>query len=320
MRRLWLLLIGIASDAGAVAAPAVFSPGVISGAAHESAPAFTPDGREVFFGRSSATVSFILTSERQGTRWSEPKIAAFSGVWNDMEPAMAPDGSYLVFVSNRPAVAGGEPIDGMINARPQPRRGANLWRVQRTAAGWGKPERLPDVVNSSTSVYAPSIAANGDLYFMQPDGPAGRFRLFVAHFRDGAYLPPEPLPFSSGAATDVDPAVLPDGSALVFGSGRRLMKDIDLFIAFRQGSGWSEPVYLGEPINSSTSDAEPRWGADHRTLYFSSERVVPVETPIPPGNAPGALSDLNRWNNGQYNIWTVDLGDLLRKGASSVAQ
>jgi Tol biopolymer transport system component len=137
----------------------------------------------------------------------------------------------------------------------------------------------------------------------------------VAVFRDGAYLDPAPLPFSTGDSTDVDPAVLPDGSAIVFGSGRQRNKDIDLFVAFRSGAGWSEPVYLGESINSPTSDAEPRWGADHRTLYFSSERIATVPTPIPPGTAGRALQDLGRWNNGQYNIWFVDLGRILREGA-----
>jgi Tol biopolymer transport system component len=296
----------------AASAPEVFAPGVISSAAHDSAPAFSVDGREVYFGRSSATVSFILTSRRKGTHWSVPEIAPFSGVWNDMEPALSPDGSYLVFVSNRPATAGGEPLDGMINGKPQPRRGANLWRVARSARGWGTPERLPDVVNSSPSTYAPSIAANGDLYFMRPDGSENRFRLFVATMRAGTYLPPTPLPFSTGETTDVDPAVLPDGSALVFGSSRQRKKDIDLFIAFRRGDEWSEPIYLGDTLNSPTSDAEPRWDPDHRTLYFSSERLAPVPTPIPPGAAVRALDDLARWNNGQYNIWKVDLADTLK--------
>jgi hypothetical protein len=297
--------------------PTVFSPGVISSAAHDSAPAFAPDGRTIYFGRSSGTASFILTSSRRGTGWSEPLIAPFSGVWIDMEPAMAPDGSYLIFVSNRPAVAGGEPLDGMINGDPQPRRGANLWRVRRTATGWSTPERLPDIVNASPSTYAPSIAANGDLYFMRPEASTNKFRLFVAAYRDGAYLAPAPLPFSHGDVTDVDPAVLPDESAIVFGSGRQRKKDIDLFIAFRKGEGWSEPVYLGDTINSPTSDAEPRWDRDLHTVYFSSERLEPVPTPIPPGAATTALRDLSGWNNGQYNIWFVDLGEILRAGPSS---
>jgi Tol biopolymer transport system component len=311
----WALMAATGA-AGAENAPEVFAPGVISSAAHDSAPAFSGDGREVYFGRSSATVSFILASRRKGELWSAPAIAAFSGVWNDMEPALSPDGSYLVFVSNRPATAGGEPLDGTINGKLQPRRGANLWRVARSAKGWDTPERLPDVVNSSVSTYAPSIAANGDLYFMRPDGPENRFRLFVATMRAGAYLPPTPLPFSTGVTTDVDPAVLPDGSALVFGSSRQRNKDIDLFIVFRRGNDWGQPVYLGDTINSPTSDAEPRWGPDRRTLYFSSERLAPVPTPIPPGSAVRALDDLARWNNGLYNIWKVDLADTLKAMAN----
>lgn len=315
MRRVLLVLLiaNFHANAGSADAPRLFSAGVISSAAHDSAPAFSPDGREVFFGRSSATVSMILTSRHRGADWSAPAIAPFSGTWNDMEPAMSPDGRTLIFVSNRPATPGGEPLDGMINGQPEPRRGANLWRVTRTGAGWSEPERLPDVVNSGTSVYAPSIAGSGDLYFMKPDAASNRFRLFVAAWRDGAYLPPVPLPFSSGETTDVDPAVLPDGSAIVFGSARQGKKNIDLFIAYRHGVEWSEPVYLGDTINSPTSDAEPRWGADHRTLYFSSERVAPVPTPIPRGDAVRTLEDLNRWNNGLYNIWSVDLTDVLRR-------
>lgn len=295
-------------------APTVFSPGVVSSAAHDSAPAFSPDSRTIYFGRSSGTVSFILTTHRQGTGWSAPQIAPFSGVWTDMEPAMAPDGSYLIFVSNRPTVAGDEPLDGMINGEPQPRRGANLWRVRRTPSGWSTPERLPDIVNSTPSTYAPSIAANGNLYFMRPDATTHKFRLFVAEFRDDTYREPTPLPFSHGDVSDVDPAVLPDESAIVFGSGRQRRKDIDLFVAFRKDGGWSEPIYLGDTINGPTSDAEPRWDRDLHTLYFSSERLEPVPTPIPAGAAATALRDLSGWNNGQYNIWSVDLGEVLRTG------
>jgi Tol biopolymer transport system component len=308
-----ILTMAAAVHARAAAEPEVFGPRVISGAAHDSAPAFSPDGRELYFGRSSGTASIILLSHRRGEHWSAPTIAPFSGVWNDMEPAMSPDGRYLIFVSNRPVEAGGEPLDGMINGKPQPRLGANLWRVARTATGWGKPERLPDVVNSSPSTYAPSVAANGDLYFMRPDGAANRFRLFVAALRDGAYQAPTPLPFSTGDSTDVDPAVLPDGSALVFGSSRQRGKDIDLFIVHRSGDRWGDPVYLGDTINSPTSDAEPRWGSDHRTLYFSSERLAPVPTPIPAGTAAQVLDDMETWNNGEYNIWRVDMADRVRE-------
>ncbi len=304
------------ATAGAVAtggAPVVFAPGVISSAAHDSAPAFAPDGRTVYFGRSSAAASFILFSHRTRAGWSAPEVAPFSGHWTDMEPAMAPDGSYLVFVSSRPVAPGAGPLDGMINGVAQPGKGANLWRVDRTKSGWSEPVRLPAVINSGPSIYAPSVAANGDLYFMRPDGEKQRFRLFKAKRRPDGYETPAALSFSDGSNTDVDPAVAPDQSFIVFGSGRHAKKDIDLFIAFRVGDGWSEPLYLGDQINSPTSDAEPRLSPDHLTLYFSSERLAPVAQPMSPAGAAKALRDMTQWNNGLYNIWQVDLGPWLVK-------
>ena len=92
------------ADALADIKPKIFAPGVISGPAHDSAPAFLPDGKTVVFGRSSAAAAFLLVSHKTEHGWSDPKIAPFSGQWLDIEPAISPDGSYLIFASNRPAV------------------------------------------------------------------------------------------------------------------------------------------------------------------------------------------------------------------------
>src|SRR5690242_3108722 len=87
--------------------PEIFAPGVISGAGHGAAPAFTPDGKSVYFQRSTPAGSVILVSHWARGKWSAPEIAPFSGEWNDIEPAMAPDGSFLVFISSRPITPGG---------------------------------------------------------------------------------------------------------------------------------------------------------------------------------------------------------------------
>jgi Tol biopolymer transport system component len=290
--------------------PQIFSPGVISGPAHDSAPAFTPDGKTVYFGRGNNDADFILVSNLAHARWSEPIIAPFSGRWLDMEPAMSPDGSHLVFVSNRPVTPGGQPIDGAIGGQSQPRKGANLWRVDRSDKGWSEPIRLPDNINSSNSTYAPSVAANGDIYFMRPDGAKSRFRIFMAKRASEGYENPVPVSFSDGRDTDVDPAIAPDQSFIVFGSSRHAKKDIDLFIAFRRGGRWGDPLYLGDKVNSPTSDAEPRLGPDNHTLYFSSERLAPTPQPIPEDQRAKILREI-AWNNGLYNIWMIDLAPWL---------
>jgi transposase len=77
--------------------PTIFSPGVISGPANDASPAFSPDGKVVYFTRGGA----IMMSHLRRGHWTKPKIASFSGKWRDCEPAMAPDGSFLIFASSR---------------------------------------------------------------------------------------------------------------------------------------------------------------------------------------------------------------------------
>ncbi|WP_129649449.1 TolB family protein [Peristeroidobacter agariperforans] len=290
-------------------APEVFAPAVISASAHDSAPAFAPDGNSVYFGRSSAAQSTILFSSRVDGRWSEPRIAAFSGEWNDMEPAFAPDGSWLAFVSNRPMKPGGKSIEATYNGGPQ--KGGNIWRVDRRGNGWGEPVRLSDAVNTNTTTFAPSVTGDGSVWFMTTDTKTGKFRLFRSQYRDGAYALAQPLPFSDGTASDVDPAVAADESFVIFGSGRVPKRSIDLFIAFRTGDGWSDPQSMGGGVNSPGSDAEPRLSPDHRTLYFSSERVLPITFPRTQSQASADLARMQSWDNGNYNIWSLSLAPWL---------
>jgi Tol biopolymer transport system component len=122
---------------------------------------------------------------------------------------MSPDGAYIVFQTLRRAAAGAV---------------SELWRVDRARAGWGTPVRLPDTVNISSSVWKPSIAADGTLYFTNI-GKDGNKRLFSSIYRNGTYKTAQPLSFFDGKHLDVDPEIAPDGSFLVFCSAGRLDGD-----------------------------------------------------------------------------------------------
>jgi WD40-like Beta Propeller Repeat len=280
-------------------APTIFAPGVISSAEYESAPAFTPDGETVYFGRNHGPASSIMESHLIEGGWSKPTIATFSGRWNDLEPAMAPDGRYMIFISSRPIDGGTKPIDGHFNGDDRPGRGGNLWRVDRKGSGWSEPVRLPDVVNASHSTFAPAVVADGSLYFMRPATVApGRFQLFRSQFNHGTYETPQPLPFSDGSVTTVDAAVAPDESFMVLGAGFKPENALDLFIVFRKDGVWGKPIHMGDKINSPGSEAEVRLSPDLKTVYFSSVRIDPSVT-----------AD---WNNGKYNIWSAPLAYWLQ--------
>jgi Tol biopolymer transport system component len=301
----------IAPAYGTAVTPEVFAPTVISGPNHEAAPAFTPDGATVYFQRSSVAGGVILVSHRQrDSHWSKPQIASFSGTWSDLEPAMAPDGSFMVYISNRPAVEDGKPLEGFYNGKGQD--GGNMWRVDRRGQGWSDPVRMPDTINRSSNIFAPAIVGDGSVYFMDTYGEKHRFRLYRSQYRDGVYQPAEPVAFSDGTFTDVDPAVAADESFMVFGSGRPPAKSMDLFVVRREGMGWGTPVHLGD-LNSASSDAEPRFSPDLKTLYFSSERVIPVNYPRSAAQASKDLARIHEWDNGQYNIWSVPMSAVLEK-------
>ncbi|GLQ91945.1 TolB family protein [Dyella acidisoli] len=272
MRHLPMLAIMLAVSGAAPANSAptsgLFASGVANGPQwqdKDASPAFTPDGQSVVFSQGDGITRRLYISRHISANWTPAAPAPFSQAWMDLEPAMSPDGSYLVFVSNRPAQADGAALDGFFNGKSRPGRGGNLWRVARDAHGWGAPQRLPDIINAGNSIFAPAIAADGSLYFMKPDPASGAFRLYLSHRRGGLYTLPQALSFSGGSTADFDPAVAPDQSFIVFSSDRppSTAQDSALFIAFARAGGWSTPQPLG-PMG-----VEARMSPDLGTLYYS---------------------------------------------------
>lgn len=258
---------GFASRSVAANAAAVPAVGAMPWVAGDSAPAFVPGGSRVVFARGKGTARRLYVSHESNGHWSEPERAPFSAAWMDIEPAMAPDGSYLVFVSNRPARSGGKALDGYFGGKLHVGRGGNLWRVASGNGAWGVPVRLPDIVNASPSTYSPAVAADGSLYFTRPDPGTRHTRLYVSRRVDGRYQTPQAVPFSDGAVSDYDPAVAPDQSFIVFSSDRAPTpaNHSGLFIAFARHAGWSTPVAL------NVYGYEARLGPEPGTLYFNDD-------------------------------------------------
>lgn len=283
------------------AEPEIFAPGVVSGPANDGSPTFTPDGNTLFFARSGPSWSVILESHRAGNSWSVPQIAPFSGEWSDMHPVVSPDGSYLVFVSSRP-------VSNSTSARA-----SHLWRVDLTGEKANKPALLPETVHISPRVFRPSLAADGSLYFMGMEN-GKKFRLFRSQYSNGAYERPEPLPFSDGSVSDVDPEIAPDGSFLIFSSDGRTPGDTShehLFVVFRTSNSWGPVVPIHYAGEGTSNDNEARISRNGRILYFSSDRTEPVHFPRSREQAERDIKRLQDWDNGNTNVWSMPLEPLL---------
>jgi len=215
-----------------------------------------PDGRTMYFTRGGDHSSAIMESHRVGDAWSGAQVAPFSKEGSNQQPALAPDGSFLVWVSVR-------------------EHKANLWRVDRQGSSWTSPTRLPDAVNIGPSIWRPSIARDGSIYFFViAKGDKGRtMRLYRAAWEHGAYVPAVPLSFSDGTKQDVDPEIAPDQSFIVFASAGRSAPGDEhehLFVAHRQGADWGRVTpFRYEGADSTADENEPRLGPGGRTLYFA---------------------------------------------------
>ena len=135
-----------------------------------------------------------------------------------------------------------------------------------------------------------------------------RFRLWRAQWQGDSYAPATAVSFGDPATQDVDPAVAPDESFIVFASARPGSdKPERLFIARREGDHWGKPVDLGDAINGASDTNGARLGPDGRTLYFTSDRVTPPHLPRTRAQAQADLARAQAWDNGLTNVWRVSL-------------
>ena len=317
---LFILLLLLLHDAvcGQAAKPVLFAPGVVSSEFMETTATFAPDGKTVYFTRSDVQFSdnTILESHLKNGKWSEPRVASFSGVWRDSEPNVSPDGKRLFFVSNRPVTAGDKPLTATFGPRTFP--GANIWYVERKADGnWGEPVHIEGAMNEFKTVYNPSVARSGTLYFsgVLPDDPA-KNQIYKSVLTNGIYGKPERVQFSDTKWNHMDPSVDPDERFMVFASNRpgAINNSNDIFIVFKKDGKWGEPVGLGESVNSPSLENAPVIAPDGKTVYFTSMRPSGAVFPkIKKENFSDVMRRLRNPENGSRNIWQIDISEWFVK-------
>ena len=290
--------------------PELFAAGSISTRENELNAAFTPDGRTVYFtrkGGDGGRFGVILSSRAtRGGGWSTPEVVPFSGRYADYDPILSPDGSQLLFISNRPR-----------NTRENaPRRDFDIWVVERVTAGWSAPRNLAAPINSDGDELYPSVAADGSLYFSSCDraDSRGRCDLYRSRWSNGQYLAPENLGDSLNTrASETDAYVAPDQSYLVFAAYGRpdAIGDGDLYVSFFRNGAWSSPRSLGPGVNSVAREYCPIVSPDGKYLYFTSQRGF-TDAPPARGLTAREVSDsLRSLRNGFGNIYRVPLSLLL---------
>jgi hypothetical protein len=83
----------------------------------------------------------------------------------------------------------------------------------------------------------------------------------------------KPVNFCTDKSIYSHPALSADGEKMVFTSNRsESIGGLDLFISYKEGSGWSSPINLGNSINTRGNEMSPFLDQDNN-LFFSSDGI-----------------------------------------------
>ena len=184
--------------------PAPFNSGLPEGSVSTTA-----DGSELYYSRIVAEGGYnnsdLYLVRRRNGRWQQPEPlpATINGprTW-ESQPTVSPDGSTLIFASNRPGGQGG----------------TDLWRCHRLKNGdWSRPENLGPSVNTPGNDKAPFLAADGHTLYFLSDGwqGFGGYDIYFTDLADDSRPTNLGLPINT-EDNEVSFGVAPDGRRAYF--------------------------------------------------------------------------------------------------------
>ncbi|MBI9054424.1 MAG: PD40 domain-containing protein [Bacteroidales bacterium] len=235
--------------------PELFMPDQINHLAHSS-PTFSPNGKEIYWsivGANKQTRKIYCVSF-ENNKWSEPKIASFSGKHHDDQPFISYDGEKLFFASKRPKTTKGEEIN-------------DIWISKKVNDEWSEPKPIDNLVG----FWTPTLTKDETVYFLELFDQ-NRMICF-SKLKDGKYSSVECLNENINAEGSINwcPFIAPDESYIIFSSNRMGgYGNGDLYISFRNENGnWGKAINMGSAINTDKQERFPGVSPDGKYLFFT---------------------------------------------------
>jgi hypothetical protein len=243
---------------------------------NDGAPTVSGDGRSLYFASNRTGQlggnDLYVSQWDEATGWWGAAVnlgAVVNTTATEFSPALSRDGHWLFFHSNRT----GSLVPGL-----------DIWVSYREHThddfAWETPVNLGSGVNAPGLDTDPSFVENEDtgvpqLFFSS--NRAGTNDIYVSDLLpDGTFGPASLVPELSSPSVEPGVSVRFDGlEVFLFSSRPGSQGGFDLWTATRETVSqlWSEPINLGQLVNSVSNDNEPHIASDRQTLYFSSNRA-----------------------------------------------
>ena len=245
--------------------PEVFAPYLLNSEVHHlhSAPVFTPGGKEMFFSVyvNNEFPQRIFYAEKQGDIWQKPRLAVFSGTYQEGGPVISPNGNTLYYYSKRPDIDGDEELAK-----------SRIWYVKKKEGEWTEPKVLnfPDYLGIA---FNPSFFSTDSIFYFDVVVKERDPDIYLCRIVNNKPIDikrlDEPISLQEkiegGAITD------PENKVLIFYTFDRLgKKKLGLYISDKKDDGfWNEPKLIDKPEILSHSRFA-NFTPDGKFFFFSS--------------------------------------------------
>ena len=226
-------------------------------------PAFSPDGKEMYFAKYLPIAGFheIWYTKLIGEEWTSPQKASFSTSSFDSSPMFCQSSDTLYFFSTR--------------------SGGFIFRTTRISTGWSEPTALNiPLPQNFVGGQSFNITKNKTVYFSMMQNITGDYQamyksadIYKSQFINDQYTPPENISalINSDDGESVG-YVDPDERFMIFESKRAGGYGLfDMYFSSRNQNGsWSNPVNLGNRLNSAAEDYSPKITPDGKYFFFTT--------------------------------------------------
>ncbi len=138
---------------------------------------------------------------------------------------------------------------------------------------WSEPVNITPQIQSDGDQYVNSLSPDGkEMYLNKEDN--FNSDIYFSRFVDNQWIPSKPLGKQINTKYwESHGGISPDGKELLLTSNRKdSYGGMDIYISTQNENGeWSEPVNLGNTVNTELNEDNPFFSSDGKRIYFSSQ-------------------------------------------------
>ncbi|MBP9924588.1 MAG: OmpA family protein [Cyclobacteriaceae bacterium] len=192
-------------------------------------------------------------------------LALLNSPYDEQNPVLSPDGKTLYFtIANHPQNVGGKKDPG------------DIWISIWLGEAWSAPVHAGSVLNNRDYNGVAGLSMDGtELYLLSHystnDEPLKTQGISVSTQTGSGWSTPKniSIPYFMNRSSFLSGQWNPDFFVFAAESYNTLGAE-DIYVSFKRGAGWTEPINLGSSINTNFQESSPTLSADGRHLYFAS--------------------------------------------------